>query len=219
MKIDIHRHAKESGTAKRVIRNLFHDQLSEIEPKKFYSIGLHPWHVNAESLDSDIQNLSEAAEDPGVIAIGETGLDKSIKVPFELQVKAFLAQIKLAIAVNKPVIIHCVRAYNEIFSLRLESEHKKPWIIHWFNASQQMGEQLISKNLYLSFGHMLFNSKSKAYHAWTKLPIDHIFLETDDAGYTIDEIYQQAALLKGINITRLEKQIETNFLNCFEITP
>ena len=219
MKIDIHRHAEDSGTAMRVIRNLFHDQLLEIESKKYYSIGLHPWHVKAKSLNSDIKKLEVAAEDPRVIAIGETGLDKSIKIPFELQLKAFSAQVKIATALNKPIIIHCVRAYNDIFLLRLESEHKKPWIIHWFNASQQMGEQLISKNFYLSFGHMLFSTKSKAYQAFSKLPTDRIFLETDDAGYTIDDIYGQAAMLKGITIPRLEKQIESNFLNCFEVKP
>ncbi len=219
MKIDIHRHAKDPGTAKRVIRNLFHDQISEIEPKKYYSVGLHPWHVKADTLVSDINRIKEAANDPRVVAIGETGLDKSVKVPIEIQLKAFLEQVKVAVTVNKPIIIHCVRAYNEIFSLRLESEHQKPWIIHWFNASQQMGEQLITKNFYLSFGHMLFNTKSKAYHAYSKFPNDRIFLETDDAAYTIDEVYQQAASLKGLALTRLEKQIETNFLKCFGIMP
>jgi TatD DNase family protein len=219
MKIDIHRHAKDPGTAKRVIRNLFHDQSPDVNSKQYYSIGLHPWHVNASSLDEDIRRVKEVAKNKQVIAIGETGLDKSIKVPYDIQVKAFSAQIEIAAEFNKPVIIHCVKAYNEIFSLRISSKIMAPWIIHWFNASREMGEQLISKNFYLSFGHMLFNKKSKAYNAFTKLPEDRIFFETDDAGYTIDEVYEQAALLRELNITKLEKQIETNFVSCFGIQP
>lgn len=219
MKIDIHRHAKDPGTAKRFIRNLFHNQASEIKPKQYYSIGLHPWHVNTQSFDSDLEKVREAAKDPAIIAIGEAGLDKSIKVPYSIQEQAFAAQIEIAIAFNKPLIIHCVRAYNEIFSIRIGSKHRKPWVIHWFNASLQMGEQLISKDFYLSFGHMLFNKNSKAYGAFTNLPEDRIFLETDDAGYTIDEVYQQAAQLRGMNISKLEKQIETNFINCFGVKP
>lgn len=219
MKIDIHRHAKDPGTAKRVIRNLFHDQGTEIEPKKYYSIGLHPWHVNAKSLNSDIGKVREAAKDPCVIAIGETGLDKSIKVPLDLQQRAFTAQIEIAKEFNKPVIIHCVRAYNEIFAYRLGSKHNKPWVIHWYNASLEMGEQLISKNFYLSFGHMLFNEKSKANEAFSSLPENRILLETDDAGITIDEVYQQASLLRGKNMVELEKQIGMNFINCFGVKP
>jgi TatD DNase family protein len=219
MKIDIHRHAEDPGTAQRVIRNLFHNQASEIGREGYYSIGLHPWQVKEESLESDIDLVRQAAEKSQVVAIGEAGLDKSISTPFQLQEQAFLAQIDIARAFNKPLIIHCVRAYNEIFSLKLKSLHEKPWVIHWFNASQQMGEQLISKNFYLSFGHMLFNVNSKAYHAFPRLSEDRIFFETDDAGVTIDEVYEQASALRRKVTTSLEKRIEMNFMNCFEVVP
>jgi TatD DNase family protein len=219
MKIDIHRHANDPGTAKRVIRNLFHNQANEIESNQYYSIGLHPWHVNAATLKSDIEKVREAARNTQIIAIGETGLDKSIKIPFDLQEKAFSEQIEIAKEFKKPIIIHCVRAYNEVFSLRLESKHNKSWIIHWFNASLEMGEQLINKNFYLSFGHMLFNKRSKAYTAFARLPEDRILLETDDAGCTINEVYQQASLLRRINISKLEQQVKLNFINCFGVKP
>jgi TatD DNase family protein len=184
-----------------------------------YSVGLHPWHVKASSLEEDISKVRDSAKSKQVVAIGETGLDKTIKVPMELQQEAFSAQIEIAVEYNKPVIIHCVRAYNEILSSKLLSKHNAPWIVHWFNASFEMGEQLIRKNFYLSFGHMLFNSKSKAYNAFQKVPDSHIFFETDDAGYTIDEVYRQAALLKNIKISKLERQIILNFTNCFGIEP
>ena len=215
MLIDIHRHANDKGTADLVVRNLFHSQSPEMENDRFYSIGLHPWQVNEKSLKEDIQKVRESAEDSKIIAIGEAGLDKTIDAPFEIQEEAFNAQIKIALEVNKPMIIHCVRAYNEVFSFKLKSKDTNPWVIHWFNATHEMGEQLISKNFYLSFGHKLFDDRSKAYHAFPNIPIEKVFFETDDAGYSIDQVYERAALLRGMNIESLQQQIQDNFTRCF----
>ena len=217
MLIDIHRHANDKGTADLVVRNLFHSQSREMENDRFYSIGLHPWHVNEKSLKEDIQKVRESAGDTKVIAIGEAGLDKAIDTPFEIQERAFHAQAEIALEVNKPMVIHCVRAYNEVFSFKLKLKDTNPWIIHWFNATQEMGEQLIARNFYLSFGHILFNDRSKAYHAFPHIPIEKVFFETDDAGYSIDQVYERAASLRGINIDILQQQIQNNFTRCFGI--
>lgn len=215
MKIDIHRHAQDPGKADRVVRNLFHNQADQIEDGKYYSAGLHPWHVNQNSLDKDLDLVYEMASCDEVIAIGEAGLDKSGKTAFDLQLQAFKAQIRIAAEMDKPLIIHCVRAYNEILKIHQEAENGKPWIVHWYNASTEMGEQLIARNFYLSFGHMLFEDRSKAYKAFPDIPLDRIFFETDDAGYTIEEVYTQAAILREIDCASLELQIENNFNTCF----
>ncbi|MBN2524319.1 MAG: TatD family hydrolase [Bacteroidales bacterium] len=219
MLIDIHRHAKDAGAADRVVRNLFHNQTSEIEEDKFYSVGLHPWHVDENTIQEDLKMVEDAASYPQVIAIGETGLDKTIKTSLETQSFAFYAQIDIARKLEKPLIIHCVRAYNEVFTLKINANIKQPWIIHWFNANRQMGEQLTEKGFYLSFGHLLFHDRSKAYHAFPNLPIEKLFFETDDSEYSIDEVYKKAALLKGINWEILQKQIESNFKHCFGLEP
>jgi TatD DNase family protein len=219
MFIDIHRHASDICTAHQVVRNLFHNQASEIETGRFYSIGLHPWHVSKIAVLQDIEMMKIIASQLEIIAIGETGLDKSIKIPFDLQLQAFQMQIRIAEEVNKPMIIHCVRAYNEVFELKLKSSNQKPWVIHWFNASREMGLQLIEKGFYLSFGHMLFQEKSKAFKAFYHLPLENIFFETDDAGYDIDEIYYRASELLSIPLNDLELRIEKNFINFFGIKP
>ncbi len=218
MLIDIHRHADDKGNADIVMRNLFHFNELEIEDNCWYSMGLHPWHVNKDTLQEDLLKVREAANHPRIIAIGEAGLDKSLITPLELQIEAFETQVKIAIEVNKPMIIHCVRAYNEILATKLRLKHNKSWIIHWFNASHEMADQLIKKNFYLSFGHMLFNNRSKAYNSFIHIPFDKLFLETDDADYTISEIYSRAAKLKNIQVEILEKHIEQNFIHCFEIS-
>jgi TatD DNase family protein len=217
MWIDIHRHSNDSGTANITVRNLFHTQNLEIEKGRLYTIGLHPWHVKESSVSSDIGKVEEIADHPQIIAIGEAGLDKSIKVPFDIQLRVFEAQMEIAQKVNKPMIIHCVKAYNEIVSLKSKSGQQKPWIIHWFNATREMGEQLISKDFYLSFGHMLFNTNSKAYKSFPHLPLNRIFFETDDAGYRIDEVYSHAARLRNIDENDLQELVRQNFIQCFGV--
>ena len=217
MLIDIHRHANDKGTADLAVRNLFHSQSEEMIDNRFYSIGLHPWHVSEKSLKRDIQKVRESAGDSKVIAIGEAGLDKAIDTPFKLQEEAFHVQVKIALEVNKPMIIHCVRAYNEVSSLKVRLKVTTPWILHWFNATHEMGKQLISKNFFLSFGHMLFNDRSKAYQAFPNIPIEKVFFETDDTGYSIDQVYEKAASLLGMHINTLQQQIQDNFTRCFGI--
>jgi TatD DNase family protein len=219
MKIDIHRHAPDAGTADLVVRNLFHNRAAEIEAGKLYSIGLHPWHASAETLEDDVKPIREASTHPQVIAIGEAGLDKSIRTPLDIQRSAFEQQMRIAKEAEKPMIIHCVRAYNEIVEYRIKSKDTTPWIIHWFNAGTEMAKQLTGKGFYLSFGHMLFNDRSKAFQAFTRIPEEMIFLETDDAGYSIDEVYKQAAFLRGISLVELEDRIMLNFSQCFNLQP
>jgi TatD DNase family protein len=219
MLIDIHRHSENKGTANRCIRNLFHNQTNETCPGEYYSVGLHPWHVKKESLKADLELISIASINSQIIAIGETGIDKKITTSIELQLSAFELQINIAKAVNKPMIIHCVRAYNEIVGFKIRSGIQKPWLIHWFNANEQTGLQLIHKGFYLSFGHMLFKEDSKAFSAFRHIPIETIFFETDDAGYRIDEIYKRASELLSIPLEALEVRIEQNFENFFGIKP
>jgi TatD DNase family protein len=217
--IDIHRHSADFGTANQVVRNLFHNQSGEMESGRLFSIGLHPWHVAAESLFMDLEMVKSTSVYPQIIAIGETGLDKKITTPIELQLEAFKTQIEIAGDLNKPMIIHCVRAYNEVCDLKIKSGHQKPWVIHWFNASREMSQQLIDKGFYLSFGHMLFDESSKAFKAFPFIPIENIFFETDDAGYSIAEIYRRASQLLSIKPKDLELKIENNFKNFFGINP
>jgi TatD DNase family protein len=217
MYIDIHRHSANKGNADIVLRNLFHSETDQIELTQYCSVGLHPWHVSEKKIKKHMRLLTEASGHKNCIAIGEAGLDKAIDIPVETQRIAFEQQIELAGILQKPMIIHCVRAYDELQSYRKKSNHKKSWIVHWYNASPQTGADLIKKGCYLSFGHMLFNESSKAFKTFLEIPLSKIFLETDDASVTIHEVYERAASLKEISIDELKGQMVSNFYNCFDI--
>lgn len=217
MLIDIHRHTATPGNADIVLRNLFHTEINEIESGKYYSVGLHPWHLKPGSFDTDFQEMVNAFKQKEVVAIGETGLDKAIDTDINLQLKSFENHLHYAIELDKVIIIHCVRAYNELISIRKNCHHKQPWIFHWYNASPQIGKELIKKNCYLSFGHMLFNETSKAFKTFLNIPLSNVFFETDDANITITDVYKKAADIRKIKVNNLVEQIKTNFQNCFNI--
>jgi TatD DNase family protein len=215
MLIDIHRHSAHKGNADKVLRNLFHSETGEIEQTEFCSVGLHPWMVKKKNWQDHIELVKKSAKGEKVLAIGEAGLDKAIDTPIHIQREAFMAQIELAMEVEKPMIIHCVKAYDEIQSYRKNTHHKQPWIIHWYNASPQTGNDLMAKNCYLSFGVTLFKEQSKGFKTFMQIPIEKVFFETDDANVSINEVYQKAAELKNIELNTLKKIIKNNFNTCF----
>ena len=215
MYIDIHTHSVYKEKDVLIIQNLFPDEVYNISKNNFYSVGLHPWYVKKESLPADILAIKEVCPAKNVIAIGEAGIDKLKEIPVELQIEAFNKQIELSIWYKKPMVIHCVKAYNELLEIRNKSGTKIPWIIHWFNASYEIAQELIRKNCYLSYGIMLFKNNSKAYEAYVKLPLENLFFETDDAGYSIRQVYSKAAKLKNKSVEELQSQIISNFKTCF----
>jgi TatD DNase family protein len=215
--IDIHTHTYYSDPETTLVLNIFPNELDKLEHTDYCSIGLHPWHVEEDTWETQVSRVKSAARNKKVLAVGETGLDKKTDRPFETQQLAFLAQLVIAESEKKPLILHCVRSYSEMLSYRKRSDLSIPWIFHWFNADSHIAEALIRKNCYLSFGHMLFREESKAFRIFNTIPLDRVFFETDDAGFSIGEIYAQAAGLRNIKVSGLKSRILDNFSRCFQL--
>ncbi|MBN2480114.1 MAG: TatD family hydrolase [Bacteroidales bacterium] len=213
--IDIHTHSHYLRQDVIVVQNVFPGQDDQLVNGKYFSVGLHPWNIEKHTMDDDIEWVNAHAEARNVVAVGEIGLDKSIDCPWEDQKEAFERQLSIAETVNKPVILHCVRTYSEMLAYRKSKGQKTPWIFHWFNADIRTADELIRKNCYLSFGHMLFKESSRAFKVFRSIPLDHLFFETDDAGYSIDEVYKQAAYLRKMDVNELKGYIIANFNKCF----
>lgn len=197
--------------------NVFPDEQEKLDLPAYFSVGLHPWHVHESTWEEQVEKVGTSAFNRKVIAIGETGLDKKVDNDYALQWKAFIAHLDISLSLKKPLIIHCVRSYSEMLAFRKKSDQSIPWIFHWFNADEQIARELIRKNCYLSFGHMLFNDKSKACRVFQTMPTEHVFFETDDAGYTIGEIYAQAADIRKMQSDELKNRILDNFGRCFQV--
>jgi TatD DNase family protein len=215
--IDIHTHSYYQDPEVTLLLNTFPEETEKTGLSVMLSMGLHPWHINEKHWEGMVEIIRQSASvNPHVVAIGETGLDKTITCPLPVQEQVFLAQLSVAETFHKPVVIHCVRSYSEMLALRKKSDQRIPWIFHWFNADEQIGRELIRKNCYLSFGHMLFNDKSKAFRVFKTIPPENVFFETDDAGYTIRQVYEKAALLRNFQVPDLKKKIIDNFACCFQ---
>lgn len=181
------------------------------------SLGVHPWYIQAGGLNVQFEELTSHAALPNVIAIGECGLDKATDTGWELQVSAFEAQIKLANLLKKPLIIHCVRAYEEVLHILKEENVQVPVIFHGFNKNVQLAERLVNMGYYLSFGAALLNEGSYAAKALTHIPLERIFLETDDSAVPIEQIYETAAGWLKTGKDALILQLQNNFHRVFNI--
>jgi TatD DNase family protein len=216
--INIHSHTYLNDPGTVQLLNVFPGEQNKFQFPCYFSVGLHPWYVREDAGKHDLDIIRSFSSLPSVLAIGETGLDKAVNVPMPAQQAAFGEQLRIAETTRKPVVIHCVRSYSEMLAYRKKSDLSIPWIFHWFNSNDQTARELIRKNCYLSFGHMLFHEQSKAYQVFKNTPAENIFLETDDAGYSIQQVYQQASLIRKIPIDALKSRILDNFARCFKIT-
>jgi TatD DNase family protein len=181
----------------------------------FSSVGIHPWYIKEETLAQELALLEEFIKLPQVAAVGECGLDKRIAVPFDLQIRVFEAQLHLAQQVQKPVIIHCVAAFQELISIFSAQQISVPIIIHGFSKNEQLAEQLLQQGYYLSFGKYLFLQPELAA-VLANMPQNRFFLETDAMDRSIQEVYAKAAECKKMSIDQIKSSLNCTFAAVFK---
>lgn len=180
----------------------------------YYSIGIHPWYINEDRLNSDLQIIEEKLALNNCLALGECGVDKRIEIPLEIQEKVFKEQILLAEKHQKPLVLHCVAAFQEIIQIKKELNVTVPMIIHGFSKNEQTAKQLLDKGFYLSFGKYLLRNP-ELETVFQLVPNDRFFLETDTIEESLEEVYALAANYKNIKIEELKSIIKINFDNVF----
>jgi len=215
--IDIHTHGAEPVTGIFSIETLLaHEQRQpENLPGILFSFGIHPWHLDEKNHNQQITNVIMIADNPLVIAIGEAGFDKIKGPSIELQRRAFEEQVYLAEEQKKPVVIHCVRYWDELVQMNKKLKPKMPWLVHGFRGKKDLASQLISKGMYLSFWFD-FIVKPESSQLVRSLPKDRIFLETDGAGIDIKDIYNKVAADLELSVDELKVQILSNFNDIFK---
>jgi TatD DNase family protein len=177
---------------------------------KYFSIGIHPWDADLQTLLSEFEKIFQH---PNCLAIGECGLDKVIDTDIEIQKKVFQSQLELAVKYQKPVIIHCVKVFHELIEICAPYHSKIPLIIHGFNKSIQLAKQLIDKGFYISLSHSIFNKEDIDFSV---LPLEKLFLETDNNEFIlIEDVYKAAAASFHIDTNDLKEKIYSNFTTIF----
>ena len=179
-----------------------------------YSIGIHPWYIDENRLEKDLEIITEKLQLLECLALGECGLDKRIEIPLELQISVFKKQLEIVKQINKPIILHCVAAYDEVIAIKKELKITNPMIIHGFSKNEQVAKSLLNNDFYLSFGKYLLRNPDlekvfKFAHE------NQILLETDTIEESIYEVYEKAASIKGISIEDIKTIVFTNFSRIF----
>ncbi|MBG6110047.1 TatD DNase family protein [Flavobacterium sp. CG_23.5] len=180
-----------------------------------YSIGIHPWFIVEDRIEADLEIIESKLQEANCLAVGECGLDKRIEIPMELQQMVFEKQLLLAQKYQKPVVIHCVAAFQELIEITKKLNITVPVLIHGFSKSEQLAKQLLDNGFYISFGkYLLLNPELEL--VFKNMPNNRFFLETDTVEEGIDAVYALAAKYKGISVEEIQKQVNSNFMEVFK---
>ena len=180
-----------------------------------YSIGIHPWYIDENRLESDLKTIDEKLQLKECLALGECGLDKRIEVPMQLQIEVFEKQIALAEKHQKPLVLHLVAAFQELIEIKNRLKISVPIIIHGFSKNEQVANELIKNGFYLSFGKYLLRNP-ELESVFKSVPNDKFFLETDTIDENLEEVYQLAAKYKSIKIEDVVEIVNSNFKTVFK---
>ncbi len=215
MLINLHTHDFHTSDGIAVVNQYPHDFREGIS---MFSIGIHPWHIEAMNLANAVEFIESRLKLSECVAVGECGLDRKIGFPFDKQVEIFETQIGLAEKYKKPVIVHCVGAFQELIEIKNRLKVTVPMIVHGFRKHLQLAQQLLDNGFYLSFGKGLLLNPEYA-ETFNAIPNEAIFLETDSAQIDIKAVYQAAAKYKDISGNELQEIIKTNYIKVFGEIP
>lgn len=181
----------------------------------YVSIGIHPWNIEKINSTECLDSIKTNASAKNVLAIGECGLDKLIDTDLKIQEDLFKQQIHIAESVKKPLIIHCVKAFDELIRIKKELNVSVPMIVHGYNNNEQIAVKLLENKFYFSFGKALLNEDFNASKIISIIPIGQLFLETDDTDIPIKSIFERASRYLQIDEAALKEKIYLNFKRIF----
>lgn len=188
---------------------------SQAKKPNLYSFGVHPWKIGKD-VNEILEEMDTVCRNRRCLAIGECGLDKLVDTDFDLQQKIFCEQIQIANGLEKPLIIHCVKAFNELMACLKKMDVKVPVIIHGYNNNKEIAGELLKKGYLLSFGKALLTPDSNACEVLKHVGRKNFFLETDDTKISIRDIYKKASEILGIEEIILQEQLKSNYQRIFK---
>ena len=211
--INTHTHHTEKTSEIQVLNTFAEDLLPEIVQNVYFSSGIHPWYL--DNWELKIESLLRKVNDPKVIAIGECGLDAYSDYPLALQKRVFCLQVEYAEMVKKPLIIHCVKMFHDLFQIHKMYRCTVPWIIHGFSGSTEIVQKCIVEGMLLSFGKHLFTQNSRSIAIAKNISLSNVLLETDESQLKISNIYSKFSDIRQIGLVELKETIAANFNRCF----
>lgn len=204
------------------------------------SFGLHPWYVKGRSAGWKDALCSFVERFPNA-AIGEIGLDRWIDEPqIESQVEAFRWQLELAAKLNRPVSIHCLKAWGLLDqTLRSTPLPDRGFLLHSYGGPAEMIPGFAGLGAYFSLSpYFIHERKSAQREVFKSVPLDRLLAESDapdmwppdavnphplrdKAGHSLNHpanielSYRVLTELRGVPLDVLAPQLERNFHQLF----
>lgn len=207
--LDIHTHRRPSPAGSAVL-NCFPEEFRP-EAGGWYSVGIHPWRLGQSPWQEDDFRIrfQEAAVHPQVVAVGEAGLDRLTDTPLSLQLEALRYQASVAEAVRKPLVLHLVKASAELLALKRELKPTVPWVIHGFRGKARLADTYLKHGFFLSFG------EKYQEEALRRMPLERLFIETDESTVPVAGLYERAARVYGLPCAGLQEAVSCNVRRVF----
>ena len=208
--VDIHTHLKKTESL---------NQLRFLVGK--HSLGIHPWELTDpfnEVLFFEKFIKLKSQFQKNILAIGECGLDRRKEgiANLAIQEMVLVQHMEWAMHVNRPLILHCVRAEADLLKLLKIKKYEGRILLHDFAGNLEAAQAFLKYDCFFSFGKRLFAPKTHAATVMKWLPQNKIFLETDNQTYfSLEDIYQKASLELNINQESSEKLFLANLMSFF----
>jgi TatD DNase family protein len=201
----------------------------------YATAGIHPHDVKTIN-DTTYVELKRLLAHPRMIAVGEIGLDyfKNYS-PQDLQRTHFRKQLELARELDKPIIVHCRDANEDMISILSEfyepNEKARSGIFHCFSGDQKLADKALEMGFYISFSGSVTFKKSKELRAVAKtIPADRLFVETDcpflapvpnrgkrNEPSFVHHTAELVAEVRGLRVEDVQRTTELNFFELFGI--
>ena len=210
----------------------------------FPAMGVHPTRSIYEKW-SDRHKLDTFAKMPGVVAIGECGLDYHYKREEQHRLTQhiwFLYQLDLAWRLKKPVILHVRDAHEDALRiLKFHPARKLGGVIHCFYGSKEIAEQYLKLGYHFGIGGSVLQLEERAKDLWEAIPhipLDRILVETDapfilpyckdviqpkllrrarNTSLILPAVIEKIAELKGISADEVEQGTTDNTIRLFSL--
>ena len=232
-KADIHRFIVPGITAKTWPRVL---QLCSTYKAALPSLGLHPWWID-KATPEDLLLLEQLLDKHKntIVAVGEIGIDGGLnkgEQNIAKQSQYFVQQLNIAKQHNLPVIVHHRKSHHLIIPLLQKIALAQGGVIHAFSGSYQQAKSYIDLGFKLGIGGTItYPRASKTLKAVSRIPLEHIVLETDapamplngfqgqhNSPINIPIIFEQLCKIRQESVAEIKQQIEQNIESLFNKT-
>jgi len=200
----------------------------------FAAVGIQPNYV-AEAGPNDWAAIEQLVTSPGVVAVGETGLDRHWDYsPFELQQDYFDRHIRLAQRHDLPFVVHMRDCDADILEMLRAAHQRGPLkgIMHSFTGSAETAAECVALGLHISFAGMVTFKKSQALRdCAAAIPAERLLLETDCPYLSPEPVRSKqpnepaflrhtaecVARVQGVSLEELARQTTANALELFGV--